>query len=197
MAKERKLKNCVYCGAEIANSVIKCPQCGGKNKKPIYKRTWFIVIMFMLVLSIIGQNGDDSSTIDANESNIKSTTVGEDADKETNVSEVEIEYVFYEVDELMNDLDTNALKANDKYKGKYVEIKGRLATIDSSGRYITLLPISNDWAFVGVTCYIKSDEQKAQVMELSSDEIVTVRGKIKDVGEILGYNLDMVEILMQ
>ena len=36
-----KMKKCDTCGAEIAESAKRCPACGAKNKKPIYKRVWF------------------------------------------------------------------------------------------------------------------------------------------------------------
>ena len=37
----------------------------------------------------------------------------------------------------------------------------------------------------------KNDETKAKVAELSKDSQVTLTGKIKDVGEVLGYSLDI------
>lgn len=43
MAKS-KMTTCKHCGAEIAASAKVCPHCGGKNKPPIYKRWWFILI---------------------------------------------------------------------------------------------------------------------------------------------------------
>ena len=36
-----KTKTCDVCGAEIAASAKTCPSCGGKNKKPVYKKWWF------------------------------------------------------------------------------------------------------------------------------------------------------------
>lgn len=45
MAKS-KMTTCKHCGAEIAASAKVCPQCGGKNKPPIYKRWWFIASLF-------------------------------------------------------------------------------------------------------------------------------------------------------
>ena len=36
-----KMKKCDTCGAEIAENAKRCPACGAKNKKPIYKRVWF------------------------------------------------------------------------------------------------------------------------------------------------------------
>lgn len=49
MAKS-KMKTCKHCGAEIAKSAKVCPVCGGKNKKPIFKRVWFWLLIILLVL---------------------------------------------------------------------------------------------------------------------------------------------------
>jgi len=96
----------------------------------------------------------------------------------------------YTVDDLMSQLNDNALKASNDHKGEYVRITGNLSTIDSSGKYISLLP-NTDFAIIGVTCYIKNEETKAKVSELSSDSLITLTGKITEVGEVLGYSLDI------
>ena len=90
----------------------------------------------------------------------------------------------------MSELEENALKASENHKGENVRITGRLGAIDSSGKYISLLP-DDQFAFIGVTCYIKNDETKAKVSELSKDAQVTLTGNIKDVGEVLGYSLNI------
>lgn len=50
MEQKSKMMNCRVCGAEIAKSAKKCPQCGAKNKKPITQRKWFwaFVILFAI-----------------------------------------------------------------------------------------------------------------------------------------------------
>ncbi len=49
-----KMKKCDTCGAEIAESAKRCPACGAKNKKPIYKRVWFWVCVVLVVLGVVG-----------------------------------------------------------------------------------------------------------------------------------------------
>lgn len=47
---------------KIASSAKSCPECGAKNKNPIYKRPWFVVIAFF----VIGRAGNgDSTTTDS------------------------------------------------------------------------------------------------------------------------------------
>lgn len=45
---------CKSCNATILKKAKICPNCGVKNKKPIYKRAWFIIIAVILVLSVLG-----------------------------------------------------------------------------------------------------------------------------------------------
>ena len=48
----KQMTNCKYCGHEIAKSAKSCPQCGAKNKKPIFKKWWFWVTIAFIIGSI-------------------------------------------------------------------------------------------------------------------------------------------------
>lgn len=187
---------CRHCGAKIAKAAKVCPKCGGKNKKPIYKRWWFIVLAVFLGISIIGSlgGGDDTETADTSgTNNTVSANVSENQQSQK-TQEPEITYTVYSVAELVNDLDTNALKASEKYKNQYVELTGRLDSIDSSGSYISIKPGVEKYEYTGVTCYIKTPEQKTVVMDMEIGDTVVVKGKITDVGEFLGYYLNIDEV---
>lgn len=186
MAKD-KMTTCKHCGQEIAASAKVCPHCGGKNKPPIYKRWWFIAIIVIIVLAAIGGSGSSDSSGSTSSTTTSKTAVSSSS------SEAAIEYTAYTVTELSEDLDSNALKAADKYKGQYVELTGRLSVIDSNGKYISIVDSTDEWAITGVQCYIKNDEQKQVVMDMSIGDEIVVKGKITDVGEVLGYFLDMTE----
>ena len=46
------LTTCKACGAEIAKNAKACPHCGSPNKKPIYKKWWFwLIVLFILCSS--------------------------------------------------------------------------------------------------------------------------------------------------
>ena len=203
MPKQSKITTCKTCGTEIAANAKTCPKCGAKNKKPIYKRPWFIVLMVLLVLGIIGSIGKDSSSQESAPgsqptSAASSATVSEETNKEETSEQEEsvpdISYTAYTVSQLMDDLDSNALKAAETYKDQYVELTGRLNVIDSSGKYISIVPVDEEFAIIGVQCYIQTEEQKTTVTEMSMDDTVVVRGKITSVGEVMGYSLDIDEI---
>ena len=186
MAKD-KMTTCKHCGQEIAASAKVCPHCGGKNKPPIYKRWWFIAIIVIIVLAVIGGSGSSDSSGSTSSTATSKTAVSSSS------SEAAIEYTAYTVTELSEDLNSNALKAADKYKGQYVELTGRLSVIDSNGKYVSIVDSTDEWAITGVQCYIKNDEQKQVVMDMSIGDEIVVKGKITDVGEVLGYFLDITE----
>lgn len=175
MPKEKKMIKCAVCGQDIAKNAKVCPSCGGKIKKPFYKKAWFYVLIGIIVVIVAASSGNSNST----------------DSPATSTEEKEIEYTVYEVSELVDDLENNALNAEEKYNGQYVEITGKLSVIDSSGDYISLNPTDNDFSFTNVQCYIKNDEQKSKIVSLSKGDLVTVKGKIKSVGEVLGYSLDI------
>lgn len=101
------------------------------------------------------------------------------------------EYLAYSVSEMVEDLESNALNAKEFYKGKKVEITGRVDVIDASGKYISLYPEDNEFSFTGVQCFVKNKEQLESVKKITKGDIVTIRGEITMVGEILGYNLNI------
>lgn len=179
-----KMTNCKVCGAEIAASAKSCPKCGAKNKKPIWKLVGFWVLIVIILLAVIGAMGGSSDTNASNHStnNINTPTTQEP-----------ISYTSVSVIEMMDALDTNALKAEKTYNEQYLEITGRLGVIDSDGFYISLF--GGDFDFIGVQCYIKNDEQLDFVMNMIEDDTYTVRVKITDVGEVLGYQADIIEFV--
>lgn len=187
MAKD-KMTVCKHCGAEIAAGAKTCPKCGGKNKKPIYKRVWFWILIAVLVLGIGGAAGGsggsgDSSTASSNEQSEAAT--------EEKQEEPKIEYQDASVETLFDELDNNAMNASDNYKGQYLSITGVLGTIDSNGSYFSLESDNDNYMFQSVTCYIQNDEQLEKVKTLSKGDTITVKGKVTDVGEVLGYYLDI------
>lgn len=52
-----RMIHCKTCGAEIAANAKTCPACGAKNKKPIFKRWWFIALVVIIILIAIGGHG--------------------------------------------------------------------------------------------------------------------------------------------
>ena len=75
---ENKMSACKACGHEIAKSAKVCPQCGAKNKKPIFTKWWFWLIIVMVVGAAIGAGGEtdtNSKSENETETNSQNTSV--------------------------------------------------------------------------------------------------------------------------
>lgn len=108
------------------------------------------------------------------------------------IEDPSIEFKVYTVDQLIKDLEKNALSAKETHTGEFVEIKGRVDIIDSNGDF-SLYPSNNKYAIIGVNCDLQMDTQKEQVIKMETGKTVTVQGKITYVGD-LGYSLDVYRI---
>ena len=159
-------KKCKYCQSDIPKKAKVCPVC--KKKQGGHG---------CLIVAMGGNSGSSSSTSGTKTEQAAETTAA-------------IEYTACNVTDMMNDLKSNAMNASDKYKGQYLEITGKLSVIDSNGKYISIMP-DDPFAILGVQCYIKSDEQKDAIKAKSIGDTIIVKGKCKDVGEVLGYSLDI------
>ncbi len=113
------------------------------SKKKGGKLKW--VVLAVVAIGVIGAIGGNS---DSNTTSSSNTSAKTESVKETDTP-TPIEYTAVSVNDMMSQLDDNALGASDKYKGQYLEITGRLGNIDSSGKYISLYP-DDEYAIIGV-----------------------------------------------
>lgn len=183
--KENETKLCKHCQSEIPKKAKVCPNCRKKVKGGILK--WIIIVIVVIVVIGVAAGGNDKT------SDTKTQTGSSEA-SEDKQQDAKIEYEKYDVKTLMDDLDKNALKAADKYKDQYVELTGVLGTIDSSGSYVCIDSAEENFYIINVQCYIQDDEQLEAIKKLESGEAIVVKGKITDVGEALGYSLDLESI---
>lgn len=184
MSKEKpQTKICKHCKTEIPYGAKICPQC---RKKQGGKLKWIVIgaLSLIIIIAIAGGGGNDGGKSGTQ-------TVGNSASGEK--SEEPKEYISVTATELSDALEKNAMKAQNDYKDKYIEITGKLGTIDSSGGYIAI-ESDKEFDLTNIQCFIKTDEQKEKIMEMSSGDSITVEGKCTDVGEIMGYSIDIEEI---
>lgn len=161
-------------------------------KKGHLIRNIVIAIIVVGVLgSVMGKKGPESES-SKDKSSPKTETIASEKAGETEApTEAQIEYTAYTTDEMIDDLEANAMNATDKYKGKYIQVTGKLSNIDAQGSYISLSKEANDFTIVNVQCFIKTDEQKEAIKTMNKGDSITLKGKCTDVGEILGYTLNI------
>lgn len=167
---QSKTVNCRVCGTEIAKSAKSCPKCGAKNKKPIYKKWYFWLLVLIIAMLVIGSFGGDDTNTEG------------------------VEYVVADIKAMADELESNALKAEETYGDAYLEITGVLEGIDSDGSYITVTHHQDAYGLDSIQCFVKDDAQLDVISAMSVGDIVTVKGQISNVGELLGYTMDIHEI---
>lgn len=64
MAKKQKVVLCRNCNSTMAKGTKICPSCGAKNKKPFYKKWWFVLIALFVVIGLISSIGGGSEKIE-------------------------------------------------------------------------------------------------------------------------------------
>lgn len=196
MAKEKPAtKICKHCKTEIPYGAKVCPQC---RKKQGGVLKWVIIAFIAIcVIGAIGGGGDDKPKEASNTSNVNDAqAVQNESQSDTEPEEIQetIEYISVTATELSDALSNNAMKAQNDYEEQYLEITGKLGNIDSNGKYIAI-DSDNDFDLTNIQCYIKTDEQKQIIMEMSRGDSIVIKGYCKDIGEIIGYQIDIEEVI--
>lgn len=116
------------------------------------------------------------------------------APETTKQPETVITYDVVDLQEMFDELDANALRAERTYQDKYIEVTGKLDGIDSDGKYITICALDDDWGWDSLHCSITNASQLDIVLEKNEGDTLTIKGQITDIGEVLGYYVDIHEI---
>lgn len=175
-------KFCKQCGQPMYKKAKICPHCGAKQGGKL--KYVLLVFVILFVIAGFGSCGSNSS-----DSELSST--------EKNTTTENIEYSQITAQQMLDDLENNALNASNTYKNKYLEISGVLANVDSDGKYFTINPSPDSIIITGIQVYLQNDEQRNQLMTLGQDTPITVKGKCTSVGEVLGYSIDLEELIVQ
>ena len=187
MAKKEKptTKTCKHCGTEIPYAAKVCPNCRKKQGMGFFTK----IIIVIVVLAVLGSMGGKGKSDTKATSETGRTLEAKETAKETEAP-VQVEYTKCDIKTMQDDLKSNALKAKDTYEGKYIEITGVLSNIDASGDYISIND-GDPYSISNIMCYIKDDKQMSQVLNMTNGCEVTLRGRCKSVGEVLGYSIDI------
>ena len=114
---------------------------------------------------------------------------GEDKTKTSNNSKVEVKeevtYTAIDMNTLMNDLESNPASAKNKYEDQYFEVTGYVDVIDADGKYFSIRD-DNEYSIIGLQVSVDK-EDKDFINNLQIGQQITIKVKITDVGEVLGY----------
>lgn len=185
MAKS-KMTTCKHCGAEIAASAKVCPQCGGKNKPPIYKRWWFIAIIVLIVLSAIGGSGSSS---DSSASSSKATSKAS-ASTASSVASVAPEISEDDYKAECQTVDYKELcRYPEKYEGTKIVVKVKVSQIidanfSGSEKAWRTYTDNSGYGFYADDEYYMLDKRGGNAVKILDDDIITVYGEFTGLEKI-------------
>ena len=191
MAKS-KMTTCKHCGAEIAASAKVCPQCGGKNKPPIYKRWWFIVIIVLIVLSAIGGSTDSGKEgfKEGFEEGYKNATSSKaSASTASSVASVpEISEDDYKAE--CQTVDYKELcRYPEKYEGTKIVVKVKVSQIidanfSGSEKAWRTYTDNSGYGFYADDEYYMLDKRGGDAVKILDDDIINVYGEFTGLEKI-------------
>ena len=106
----------------------------------------------------------------------------------------QIQYEQVNLQDMLDELNANALRAEETYQDKCIEITGEIISFDSDGKYISIVPCGGSVWSEWVKCNLTDTSHKTFLLEKSVGDVVTIRGKVVSIGEILGYSVKIAEI---
>ncbi len=183
MAKN-KMTTCKHCGAEIAASAKVCPQCGGKNKPPIYKRWWFIVIIVLIVLSAIGGSGSGSdSSASSSTTKASASTASSAASVVPEISEDDYKAECQTVDY------KELCRYPEKYEGTKIVVKVKVSQIidanfSGSEKAWRTYTDNSGYGFYADDEYYMLDKRGGDAVKILDDDIINVYGEFTGLEKI-------------
>lgn len=161
--------------AKDAKAQAAADKAYNKASRPWFKKKRFWLIGVIALVVIIQTSGGGSSD-------------SGDSSSETSQETTATPAIEVTAEQLLSELEGNALAAKTSWDGKRVTITGTLDNIDASGDYFSLRG-NEEFSFINVQVYI-DDSLVDAVSAFTKGQTVTVTGTISDVGEIMGYSVD-------
>lgn len=149
-----------------------------KVKKPFYKRGWFVVIIVLVVIGIVGGiigGGSDEPVQTGGD-----TTATNAAAETTKAKE---KAVSISANDLFDAYEDNEVKADEQYKGKTLQISGKIGDIGKDiidESYITFEG-KDPYAVFFVQCMFSDQEEVKNLSNLSKGDKVTITGECSGV----------------
>lgn len=136
---------CQNCQSAIDRNAKICPVCGAKNKKPFYKRGWFIVLVILIIFNIYGcagsRNQDKKETEETKavetvkETQTPETQAPETQAPETQAPETQAPEMEAPADDLVDGMRPEFKQAMDSYEAfmnEYCDFMADYAESDGS-----------------------------------------------------------------
>ena len=177
-----KMTKCKSCGADIASSAKHCPSGGAKNKKPIYKRVWFWILVVVLLIAIadfVASKVNPSDSIEIE------TTTEEDSNAYVDRSEATVEI---DCDKLAEAYNKNPDYYDKILNNQVAEWSGTITSIANSdnGEVLVYMRCGLNGYLIDnvVTATITNDKDKKAILSYKEGDKI----KMKGIMEVLHWD---------
>ena len=185
---------CKHCGQPISDKSKVCPFCGGNVKIPFYDKTWFHIFLVLIIFAGIDyviRNPGPGPTVYRTpivESAEASSQSSVDSVEETDEQET-AEYSSESLSKMIDMVEDYPIKAEEEYTGKYIQVSGYLDTVDSDGKYFTIVSDPDDLTLLDNIHWSmdKGSDVYDFIKDAKKGSYITVCGEITDVGETIYY----------
>ena len=185
---------CKHCGQPISDKSKVCPFCGGNVKIPFYDKTWFHILLVLIIFAGIDyviRNPNPEPMVyrtpvveSAGASSQSSVDSGEETDERETA-----EYSSESLSKMIDMVEDYPIKAEEEYTGKYIQVSGYLDTVDSDGKYFTIVSDPDDFTLLDNIHWSmdKGSDVYNFIKDAKKGSYITVCGEITDVGETIYY----------
>ena len=171
----KKLVKCKSCGADIAKSANRCPNCGAKQKKHIFLITLLIVLFCIAIIAVLGSSSETEPADKPAQPGENSEEVNSGADLS---GDEESEIIEITAKELWGAYDENKVSADELYKDKVLAVTGTISDITQD--VLTKNPcvvLETGNIVYPVQCFFDgSEESKDAVAQLADGQEITIVG---------------------
>lgn len=185
---------CKHCGQPISDKSKICPFCGGNVKIPFYDKTWFHILLVLIIFAGIDyviRNPDPEPTVyrtpiieNAEASSQSSVGSGEEAEEQETAK-----YSSESLSKMIDMVEDYPIKAEEEYTGKYIQVSGYLDVVDSDGKYFTIVSDPDDFTLLDNIHWSmdKGSDVYDFIKDAKKGSYITVCGEITEVGETIYY----------
>ena len=185
---------CKHCGQPISDKSKICPFCGGNVKIPFYDKTWFHILLVLIIFAGIDyviRNPDPEPTVyrtpiieNAEASSQSSVGSGEEAEEQKTAK-----YSSESLSKMIDMVEDYPIKAEEEYTGKYIQVSGYLDVVDSDGKYFTIVSDPDDFTLLDNIHWSmdKGSDVYDFIKDAKKGSYITVYGEITEVGETIYY----------
>ena len=143
MKNGKKLTACKACGNEIAKSAKSCPHCGAKNKKPIFKKWWFwVIVVAVFVSAVSGEDEGTEKTTASEESIVRVEEVFEETVEETEEEIFEVVVEEEVAEELVTEEPVQEIVVEEETAVEEELSLGKINALGSAKNYLRIMAFS-------------------------------------------------------